>query len=55
MLKFKEGVLISKTINYVLWGTENPSPIEKSIGRQYHKNQKLKNKISKFLNKLKAE
>ena len=55
MLKFNEGVLISKTINYVLWGTETPSPIEKSIRKQYHKNQKLKNKIFKFLDKLKAE
>ena len=52
MIKFKEGVLISKAINYVLWGTENPSPMDKSIGRQY-KDKKLKKKIDEFINKWK--
>ena len=53
MLKFKEGVYISKSINYVLWGTENPSSIQKSIKRQY-RDKKLREKINKFLDKWKG-
>lgn len=49
ILKFKEG--ISKSVNYALWGTENPSPIQKSIKRQY-RNKKLKRKINRLLDKL---
>jgi len=51
MIKFKKGVFLSRAVNFVLWGTESPSPTEKSIGRQYRKNKKLRNKINKFLRK----
>ena len=50
MIKFKEGVFISNAINYVLWGTVEPSPTQKSIRRKY-RNRKLRNKINKFLRK----
>jgi len=52
-MNYKEA--FSRAVNCVLWGTENPSPTEKSIGRQFHKDEKLKNKINKIINKLKRK
>jgi len=40
---------ISRFKNSVLWGTENPSPVEKSMGRQFKKDKKLKNKVNKII------
>jgi len=51
-MKIEERIIANLDINLALYGKILPNPIDKSIGRQFKKNKKLKNVFQRVWRKI---
>lgn len=51
-MEIKKHIIINEALNLALYGRKQPSPIDKSIGRQFKKNKKLKKTLKKVWSEL---